>query len=114
MEESHRIVYEKLKEVARNRSVISYSEAGNLIGLDMATEIGRIRIAQILDDINNDEDQENSPMLSAVVIRNDINMPGSGFFECAKGLGKYHGGNDLVFWVHELVRVHNCWSKTRE
>jgi len=80
----------------------------------MATEVGRIRIAQILDDINCHENDNARPMLSAVVILKEYNSPGVGFFECARGLGKYHGSNDakdrLMFWIRELEQVHNYWQ----
>lgn len=110
MNETVSTVYQRLTEVARGKSVTNYSDAGQLVGLDMGTEVGRIRIAQILDDINNYEVQNDRPMLSAVVIRKDINMPGSGFFECARGLDKYTGNNDLMFWINELTKVHNYWQ----
>lgn len=110
MEEAVHTVYQRLVEVARARDVTNYSEVGQLVGLDMGTEVGRIRIAQILDDINHYEAQACRPMLSAVVIRQDINMPGTGFFECARGLGRYTGNNDLMFWVNELTQVHNDWQ----
>ena len=62
------IIYEKLTEVARMQSTTTYSEVGDLVGLDMSTEVGRIKIAQILDDINWYESKGNRPMLSSVVI----------------------------------------------
>jgi hypothetical protein len=110
MDETVRIVYERLIEVARAKSITNYSDVGQLVGLDMGTEVGRIRIAQILDDINHYEHGQNGPMLSAVVIRQDINMPGSGFFECARGLGRDVGDNELLFWINQLNQVHNYWQ----
>lgn len=111
MDEKESIIYKKLTEVARKRGLTNYTEVGRLIGLDMATEVGRIRIAQILDNINRYEVAQNRPMVSALVIRQDINMPGTGFFECARGLSKYHGQNDMEFWVKEVNKVHNYWSQ---
>ncbi|MBI2831829.1 MAG: hypothetical protein HYX79_06195 [Chloroflexi bacterium] len=107
------LVYEKLKEVARAESLTNYTEVGEIVGLDMATDVGRIRIAQILDDINRFEAQNNRPMLSAVVILKGKNIPGSGFFECAKGLGKYDGGDDDRFWADEVANVYNYWRTTK-
>ena len=107
----HQGVYEELKRVARAGDVTNYSTVGQMIGLDMENPADRNRIAAILDEINHYEHQHERPMLSAVVIRQDINMPGEGFFTCARALGKYVGGNDLVFWVHELAEVHKyCQS----
>lgn len=105
------IIYENLVEVARSQNTTTYSEVGKLVGLDMSTEVGRIRIAQILDDINWYESKENRPMLSSVVILKNDNRPGAGYFECARALGKYHGIDDLSFWSHELNEVHDHWSE---
>ena len=110
----HQAIYEKLTEVAKTRNITYYSEIAPLAGLDMATEVGRIRIAQILDDINLYENDHDRPMLSSIVILKESNSPGTGFFECARGLGKYHGSNDekerLMFWIRELAKVHNYWQ----
>lgn len=106
------VVYDRLVEVARVRGTTTYSEVGELVGLDMSTEVGRIRIAQILDDINWYENQGNRPMLSAIVILKNENIPGSGFFECARGLGKYRGGDDLAFWSNEVKKVHRQWAES--
>jgi len=106
----HQRIYERLKEVARARGITNYTDIGRMDNLDMGNPADRNRIAEMLDEINHYEHQQGRPMLSAVVIRQDINMPGAGFFECARGLGKYHGNDDLVFWAHELTEVHNCWQ----
>ena len=106
----HQGIYEELKKVARAKALTNYTAVGSMIGLDMGNPGDRNKIADILDEINDYEHQQKRPMISAVVIRKDINMPGQGFFECAKTLGKYWGNNDLVFWVHELTDVHNYWQ----
>ncbi|MCL0057514.1 hypothetical protein M1N05_00390 [Dehalococcoidales bacterium] len=106
----HQRIYEKLKEIARIGKVTNYTDIGQMANLDMENPGDRNKIAEILDEINHYEHQQGRPMLSAVVIRQDVNMPGAGFFELARGLGKYHGNDDLVFWVHELTKVHNYWQ----
>lgn len=104
-------IYEELKKIARNKRMTNYSDMGNLIGLDMATEYGRVRIAHILDDINKIEDQRSRPMLSSLVIHKDGNMPGPGYFECARGLGKFTGQDKLEFWANEVNEIHKYWSR---
>ena len=104
-------IYQRLKRIARLRAITNYSDVGVLLGLDMSTEYGRVRISQILDDINKYEDKHGRPMLSSVVILKDGNMPGSGFFVCARELGKYKGNNDLAFWASEVKKVYDEWSK---
>lgn len=106
----HQGVYEELKRVARSKNVTNYTAIGNMIGLDMGNPGDRNKIAKILDEVNYYEHQHGRPMISAVVIRQDINMPGEGFFECARQLNKYRESNDLIFWVHELASVHNYWA----
>ncbi len=114
MEDDVRIIYNKLKEVARNQGITNYSDVGNLIGLDMDTEYGRIRIAQILDDINIYENEKDRPMLSSVVILKNGDRPGLGYFKCARGLGKYQGGDDLTFFLEEVKKVYKIWSQIKE
>ncbi len=103
-------VYAELKRIARSRAVTDYTAIGQMIGLDMGNLVDGNKIADVLDEINFYEHQHGRPMLSAVVIRQRKNMPGNGFFECAKQLRNYWGNDDLVFWVHELTRVHNHWQ----
>ncbi len=106
----HQNVYEELKRIARSQDVASYTDIGRMIGLDMGNPADRNTIAEILDEINLYEHQGRRPMLSSVVIRPDINIPGQGFFDCARQLGTYRGTSDVVFWVHELTKVHNYWQ----
>lgn len=106
----HQGVYEKLKEVARAKKTTNYTAIGQMVSLDMENPSDRNKISEILDEINHYEHQYNRPMISAVVIRQDINMPGEGFFKCAHNLCKFQGEDNIVFWVHELSRVHNYWQ----
>ncbi len=107
-------VYEKLKEIARARSVIPYQQVGNLIGLDMTNEEHRYRIGQLLDEINRTLASEDKPMISAVVVRRESSIPGSGFFQCARNLGKLTGPDDedtrLRFFRDELQAVYDYWG----
>jgi len=100
------IIYENLKEVARNRVYTNYTDVGLLVGLEPRNPI----LWGMLDEINRHEHQENRPMLSAVVINQAENIPGSGFFECARGLGLFHDEDTLLFWINQLNAVWNYWS----
>ncbi len=105
------IIYEKLKEVARTKSLITYREVGDLVGLNMHDAGDRVRIAQILDDINEEEVIiHDRPMLSSVVIRKDTSIPGAGFFKCARKLGRYVVGPDEEFYWEELREVYDAWE----
>lgn len=111
MDETPQSIHERLKAVAGKRETTYYSEVAPLAGLDMESEFDRIRIAQFLDEISRGEHLHGRPLLSAVVIRKDQNLPGKGFLDLARQLGLYAGGDDLGYWIEELRRVHQHWSE---
>lgn len=106
----HKDIYEELKRVARAKDVTNYSALGRMFGLDVSKKEELSAIANILDEINHYERKHNRPMLSAVVINKQKNMPGAGFFVCAQKLGKYLGYKELLFWLRELFDVWNYWQ----
>lgn len=112
-------VYFELIKVARNKQTIKYKEIANIMGIQepghhMAKETGRM-----LGEINAYEYLHNRPMLSAVAVTEDEGIPGKGFFECARDLGKLD--DELLseleqdeekkrfFWKLELKMVYNTW-----
>jgi len=105
----NQVLYDRLLETARSGRVTSYSDVAPLVGLDMSCENDRTRIGDLLDDISSFEFRNGRPLLSAVVIRADLNMPGAGFFELAARSGLFHGNDRVVFWARELTRVHDYW-----
>ena len=110
MDEETQIIYEKIREVARDGIYVNYGDIAPLIGLDMEMPEDRDRIGAILDCINRIEHKKGRPLLSAVVILKDANMPGAGFFKLAKCLGLQSQDEDnLMFWINELRRVHDYW-----
>jgi hypothetical protein len=98
--------------IARRKGLTNYTDAGAVAGLDMASESGRILIAQILDDINTMEVADGAPMISALVIYQDPNKmrPGPGFFDCARALGKLRDNDEDGFWAKEVTAVHTYWA----
>jgi hypothetical protein len=104
-------IYEKILRVAKDKRVTYYSDIAPLAGLNMSSEIDRIKMGQILDEISRSENLAGRPLLAAVVIlKKRENIPGEGFFTFAKNLGLYNGGDDLQYWAQELDRVHRYWS----
>ncbi len=99
-------IYEYLKQVAKDKRYTNYTETGALVGLEAHNSI----LWGMLDEINIHEHREGRPMLSAVVISQEENMPGDGFFECGRGLGLFHGGDKLLFWINQLNVVWDYWS----
>lgn len=110
MEDKIRVIQEKLIQIARRKGLTYYTEAGSWVDLDMSTDVGRILIAQILDEINKDEVSQGHPMLSSLVTYKDIGRPGSGFFKCARGLGRLTDDDEDGCWAKEVAAVYNWWS----
>jgi hypothetical protein len=102
----HKAIYEKLKEVARARELITYKEIAEFVGLDWSKDYGKCRqIFPVLGAVSTSEVEQGHPMLSAVAVRQDIGIPGSGFFMLARDLGRYQGGDDYSFWLKERDEV---------
>lgn len=106
----HQGIYNRLLQVARTgRDVIYYSDIAPLAGLDMASPPDRDEISRLLDEISNHEHTLGRPLLSALVIRRDTNIPGDGFFALATQLGFPNVNNHMPFFISELRRVHDYW-----
>ncbi len=113
----NRTIYENLKGVAAAERFISYGDAGSLVGLDMGDPPSRAEIAQILDQINIYESRQGRPMLSAIVVRLHDQVPGGGFFECARDLGRLNATDKLLemeFWVKEVRKVFGYWARAKK
>ena len=104
-------IHEELLRVAKIGECVNYSDVAPMAGLNMELAHDRNQIARILDGISRAEHIAGRPLLSAVVIRRDENMPGNGFFTLAKGLGLHTKGDNFEFWLAELRRVHDYWSE---
>ena len=104
------LIHERLVDIARSRETTYYSDIAPLANLDMSLPVDRNRIAQILGEISTYEHHQGRPLLSAVVILKDENIPGEGFFSLAYDLSLYNGGDKDTFWLRELYRVWDCWK----
>lgn len=102
-------LYERLCGVARRGQVTRYSEIAPLLDLDMADAEDRSQISVLLDEISRHEHELGHPLLSAVVIHMDDNIPGNGFFTLASQLGLFRSGDRFIYFVEELRRVHDHW-----
>ncbi|MHB9036591.1 MAG: hypothetical protein ACYC64_07980 [Armatimonadota bacterium] len=104
-------IIERLISVARLQTTISYGDVANLMDIDLRNPEGRAEISRILGEVSSKEVQSGRPMLSAVVIYKDEFLPGPGFFELARTLGRFEdGGDKLHFYIEELRRVYEYWS----
>lgn len=107
----HQGIYAELKRVAKEQRYTTYSDIAPLAKLDMEEPADRVEIGQLLDEISRFEHSQGRPMLSATVIHRDDNIPGQGFFKLARQLGLYRGGDEFMFFIDELKRVHAYWER---
>lgn len=103
-------VYDRLVEVAKSRGLISYAELGRVVGLDLGRRGDSLEMVAILEEIALNESQAGRPLLVAVVIREDTNMPGKGLFTWAKKQGLQKSDDDIAFFTKELSRVYQQWA----
>ncbi len=109
----YKAVYPTLKEVARARGTIYYGEIAPLVGVDLNTGRGRREIGRVLAEVCESEARQGHPLLGSVVVRKDTNVPGKGYFDGARRLGRLSGDTreeELLFWRRELKSVHAHWS----
>ena len=101
------VIYDKLQRVARAQALTDYTRMGALVGLQPHD----FRLWAMLDEINQFEHDNKRPMISALVISREENRPGSGFWVCASGLGRFNERDDKDrFWSDELRRVWDYWG----
>jgi hypothetical protein len=102
----------KLQEIARERGrTITYWDVAPLAGVDRSNPNFGALVGRKLDEVNRTEHAAGRPLLSAVVCGKESNAPGSGFFSLARALGLHHGRDDDRFWIEEMHRVNDYWSK---
>lgn len=110
-------IREKLIEIAQKQTNITYQKLSDecKLGLDMSNPDHNNQLAHMLGNISVDEYFNGRGMLSAVVFRSDTNMPGEGFFNLAKELGKLKTSakekDKLDFFVSELKELYAFWKK---
>lgn len=106
----HRAIYEELKQLARRQQMTTYSDIAPLARLDMDNPADREEMRKILGKISTYEHKHGRPMLTAIVVHKHDNIPGQGFFELGRHLGRLSNkDDDLAFFCHEVARVHAAW-----
>jgi len=107
----HEQIYQYLQEVAKRRDCATYAEVAQMANLDPALDIDRAKFGEILAEISTHEHQQGRPLLSAVVLYGQGEEMRPAFFRLARELGVNRGSDDLEFFIEELRRVHEYWSK---
>lgn len=98
-----------LGERASAETTISYSELVQQVHT-IRFEPDSNALAAILGEISTQEDEVGRGMLSVVVVHKDGDkMPGPGFFDLAKRLGR-ETTDRLAAWATEMDAVQRSWS----
>jgi len=103
-----------LVEIAKRKRTIAYSAVAANITHIICLDAHDPRLGYLLGEISEKEHFEERGMLSVLVVHLSGDMkPGKGFFELAGELG--YDVSDKVkketFWIDELKKVYNYWSK---
>lgn len=109
----HEDAYEFLKMVANERGVVTYSDMGDLTGLNIQSQSDRDELNRVLAEISKFEHRSDRPLLSVVAVLSQGGQPGNDFFSLAQELGKFTGVTELDkldFFTAELKATHDYWS----
>lgn len=108
-------VVDELRAVAAAGKTIWYQQLSNDIGLglDMQITNERRRLGALLGLVSAAEHRAGRPMLSAVVVHKKGRLqPGTGFYECARAIGKLPSdAPEQPFFEEELRAVHRYWGQ---
>lgn len=103
-------VFEQLKEFAR--------QGGKITGYNLIFKIMKLtpgnhaanEAGYMLGEVSEQMHLAGKPMLSALVINQQLGLPGQGFFKLAVLLGKLPAGasdqDKVVFWKNELAAIY--------
>ena len=108
-------VYEKLKEIARRGTTITYTDLNNECNLNIFFEGGKggKEIGEILGEISKRGFQNNRPLISAVVVKKSSHPPDPsyGFYNLVDELGlRKLKESKEIFFAKELRKVFDYWK----
>ena len=108
-------LYAQLITIAKQQGTISYSDAGQLVGLGTTNVEERNEMSHLLEYISRAEAAEGRPMLSSVVIYKSGEGPGRGFFTLARQLKRARNDEDnTIVHARELKATHEAWKLRQE
>jgi hypothetical protein len=82
-----------LESVAKRRILITYQELANALQILPPNSIHRV--TEALERLMEEDAAADRPFIAALAISNG-RLPGAGFFDCARRLGRFAGGPRLV------------------
>ena len=106
------ILYARLTQAARDKKFVSYADLSAAIELSLTDAAGLNKLSILLEEIADHELSARRPLLAAIIVNENSNMPGSGLFDYAKrkGLMKPKDKDKLAFFLAEAKKVHDFWS----
>lgn len=106
--------YEILKDASKRGRILTYGELYDQIGVSTKTADERKRGSQILNEVNEISVLENDVMITAIVVKNDNQLPGNEFFRLATTYGSITENaseeEKKEFWKSELEKVYNIFK----
>jgi hypothetical protein len=102
-----------LESVAKRRILITYQELAN--ALQILPPLSIHRVTEALERLMEEDAAADRPFIAALVISKARGgLPGPGFFDCARRLGRFAGDPDgqdaRTFHTAELNAVFACWG----
>ncbi len=102
-----------LESVAKRRILITYQELAN--ALQILPPLSIHRVTEALERLMEEDAAADRPFIAALVISKARGgLPGPGFFDCARHLGRFAGDPDSqdarMFHTAELNAVFACWG----
>ena len=102
-----------LESVAKRQILITYQELAN--ALQILPPLSIHRVTEALERLMEEDAAADRPFIAALVISKARGgLPGPGFFDCARHLGRFAGDPDgqdaRMFHTAELNAVFACWG----
>ncbi len=97
-------VRNELEIAARRREVVTYGQLGGRVGIDLDDPAARTVLSSILGEISESEIISGRPMLSAIVVQNENQVPGAGFYALGQLLGQVQAGEDADVFAFRQMR----------
>jgi hypothetical protein len=105
-------IYARLTQAAMGKQFVSYRDLSAAINLSLTDAAGLNALGVLLEEIADHELAAGRPLLPAIIVNENTNMPGGGLFSYAKrkGLMKAKDKDTLAFFLKEAKKVHDYWS----
>ena len=104
-----------LESVAKRRVLISYQELANALQILPPHSIHQV--TEALERLMEEDAAADRPFIAALAISKARGgLPGAGFFDCARRLGRFAGDLDgegaRTFHAAELNAIYACWGNS--